>query len=289
MPEWNERDNWWAFINGRPEYEWDPPKRPKKKRRVWDALLGRYVRPDDVDQYEVSYSNMQETRVEYGGNNPLVMGEYAGVVEEGEVEGGSEVKLEEDAEVAATLLPTPHATPQPEVRYRGAEHRQPTMTLLKEMDNVCQSAVCAYHTDRHFVQRYALKLLQFFAHWINRYLDASDTPQQSQQLQLSKPHYITQNHSRWIFALLSRLDDRLLSDELNELRNLARASVRYLKDLKKEVTGEDGSAETRVRTKWVGECADAPMDEAACWITIAAVAEFWGQKDLWMDAEVALR
>ena len=57
MPGWTERDNWWAYVNGRPEYEWDPPRLPKKKRRVWDPDIQRLVRPDDVLQFEVPYTN----------------------------------------------------------------------------------------------------------------------------------------------------------------------------------------------------------------------------------------
>lgn len=104
------------------------------------------------------------------------------------------------------------------------------------------------------------------------------------------PKYITQNHARWIFSLLTRLDDRLLGDELNELRNLARAIIRYLKDIKEGSGGHtDEIGAVSVGTNWVGDVGDAPMDQAACWMIVTAVANFWGQKDLWMDAEVALR
>lgn len=29
MPDKKERDLWWAFLSGRPEREWNPPKKPK--------------------------------------------------------------------------------------------------------------------------------------------------------------------------------------------------------------------------------------------------------------------
>lgn len=32
MPDKQERDLWWAFLEGRPESEWNPPKQPKQKK-----------------------------------------------------------------------------------------------------------------------------------------------------------------------------------------------------------------------------------------------------------------
>jgi hypothetical protein len=29
MPDKKDRDLWWAFLSGRPEEEWNPPKKPK--------------------------------------------------------------------------------------------------------------------------------------------------------------------------------------------------------------------------------------------------------------------
>lgn len=29
MPDKKDRDLWWAFLSGRPEREWNPPKKPK--------------------------------------------------------------------------------------------------------------------------------------------------------------------------------------------------------------------------------------------------------------------
>ena len=32
MPDKKERDLWWAFLAGRPESEWNPPKKPKQPK-----------------------------------------------------------------------------------------------------------------------------------------------------------------------------------------------------------------------------------------------------------------
>lgn len=136
MPEKKERDKWWAFINGRPECEWNPPKkqrnlkgRPGKGMRSWDDSY------DDASQYEVHYEPQdlepQETIV---------------VTERGEI------KVEVSADID-TALPTPSSSPQPDAskgegkidsvqeRARASsirqQPRQPTPSLLKSMDSVC--------------------------------------------------------------------------------------------------------------------------------------------------------
>ena len=142
MPERTERDAWWAFINGCPEHEWNIPKRPKKRKRVWNAETERYVRTDDMDQYEVSYTR---ATVENDGTGDIIKDKGALVYDEyGELVGNvgtnrdepEKVEVEDNAE-AETLLPTPFATPQPEARYKKSSRlRHPTNTLLTEMDSV---------------------------------------------------------------------------------------------------------------------------------------------------------
>ena len=101
-----------------------------------------------------------------------------------------------------------------------------------------------------------------------------------------------------MFALLSRVDEQLTSDELSTLRGLARACIAYIKDLNKnnstsvEVSVdqgvEQGLRKEMTGVRWVGDLADAPLDEKACWMVVAIISDFWGQKDLWMDAENVL-
>lgn len=83
----------------------------------------------------------------------------------------------------------------------------------------------------------------------------------------------TDTHAKWIFTLLSRIDDFISPDDMNLLRNLARACIGLLKHMKKHEIPVDPRM----------------MSETSCWIVISTVAEVWKQRDLWMDAEHALR
>lgn len=62
-PDMKERDLWWAFLAGRPESEWNPPKKPKKQKNVREP---RYDSHGDNygggmrsfrSEYEVQYDN----------------------------------------------------------------------------------------------------------------------------------------------------------------------------------------------------------------------------------------
>ncbi|KAH8118716.1 hypothetical protein DFH11DRAFT_1568843 [Phellopilus nigrolimitatus] len=285
MPEKKERDSWWAFINGRPECEWNPPKKSRKSKpersrhargmRSWDDGA------DELAQYEVSYMDYTE---EPPAPEAFVVNEDGEVAEE---PAGSTGQLLEEA---VEFLPTPFATPQPEVRYRNpgsdpmcqkaqndsGRPQQPTPALLKLMDS-----------------RYCTHLLMYFTHWITQHLEQLESPQPL------PPAYtpLSQNHARWMFALLSRVDEQLSSDEMSNLRSLARACLALIRDLSKNQSRatEDSqpgmdSALSRSGSlgNWVGDAGDAPLDERACWIVVATIADFWGQKDLWMDAESTL-
>ena len=147
MPEKTERDAWWLFMNGNPEHEWNIPKRPKKRKRVWNEETQRYVRTDEMDQYEVSYAtgtademgtseNIQSTVAEE--TQSVILNEHGEILEhEPSIPNGATgVKVEDNSDVEA-LLPTPFATPQPEVLYKkSSKRRHPTSTLLTEMDSV---------------------------------------------------------------------------------------------------------------------------------------------------------
>ncbi|THH12227.1 hypothetical protein EW145_g100 [Phellinidium pouzarii] len=148
MPEKKERDNWWAFINGRPECEWNPPK---KHRKPWqetnshaESMHSWENGTSDLSQYEVSYTNDAPE------SEALVVNEY-GEIEEDMNDIDMEIEAEEIS--AVDSLPTPFATPQPESRYKssnfapelqnvqtqrklGGKLQQPTPTLLKGMDSV---------------------------------------------------------------------------------------------------------------------------------------------------------
>jgi len=115
----------------------------------------------------------------------------------------------------------------------------------------------------------ALHLLKYFTHWINHYVEKSS----------SSPFPPRNSHARWIFSLLSRIDDHISADDMNLLRNLARACLALLQQLiERKLAPSTSVAE---------EVADA-MSKESCWIIIALVVHVWKQKDLWMDAESML-
>ncbi len=123
------------------------------------------------------------------------------------------------------------------------------------------------------VQKYAMHLLMYFGHWIDRRLEQGSLPYTD----------ITQAHGRWIFSLLSRVDDWISSDEISQLRTLARGCMGLV-------------AEGRRRRPPAAREADAGeteedsiiIDERACWMIVTAITGLWGQTDLWMDAESML-
>jgi len=242
MPEKKQRDQWWAFIEGEPQEEWDPPKKPKQpKQNGWHSdRFGGGLR---------GYSD-GASRGEVLNNDPeasLTYEEQAAVPE------------------ASGSLPTPSSTPAPETpavvqaedlaRLAVHSRREPTPSLLQHIDH-----------------RYALHLLMYFTHWINVHFERSDSP----------ALYFTHTHARWIFVLLSRVDDYVSADETSLLRSLARACILLIKDhLTRRPALASGAASPASRI-------DTAMDERSCWLIITAVTGIWGQRDLWMDAEEML-
>lgn len=142
MPDKKDRDLWWAFINGRPECDWNPPKKPKRDR-------------SDRNRYKRGMRSWDDESAHEDTDIPAPASETYVVSEDGEV------VLAEVVDPAKTL-PTPFATPQPEhwptmenlnvkpfgenpsmpapssapiASYNPAP-RKPTPSLLKLMDNV---------------------------------------------------------------------------------------------------------------------------------------------------------
>jgi hypothetical protein len=115
----------------------------------------------------------------------------------------------------------------------------------------------------------------YFTHWINLHLAQPD------QLSLR----INETHARWIFALLSRVDDYISADDTSLLRNLARASLALLRE---STLRRHNAKETLIGGSQATEQDDHCMSERSCWIIITAVAGVWGQRDLWIDADSML-
>jgi Survival motor neuron (SMN) interacting protein 1 (SIP1) len=52
MPEKKERDLWWAFLAGKPESDWNPPKEPKWGSKYSKPRRGMRGFADDTVSYE---------------------------------------------------------------------------------------------------------------------------------------------------------------------------------------------------------------------------------------------
>ncbi|KAI9001354.1 hypothetical protein BD414DRAFT_505092 [Trametes punicea] len=272
MPDKKERDLWWAFLAGRPESEWSPPKKPKPpKVPRWQqraAKKGKALErfADDIhEDAALSYDARESGSVEAGPSNS-----------------GIELDADEPTSVdAAHSLPTPSGTPAPpdtspdvsmvneateKVRESPLVYlpREPTPALMQHIDHVRTLPSLA---------RYAMHLLMYFTHWINLRLEQRSLPLTD----------ITQSHARWMFILLSRVDDWISSDETSLLRNLARACISILVERRRRCAApakEAQAAETAEEANMI--------NDTACWMIISAVTGMWGQKDLWMDAEALL-
>ncbi len=115
----------------------------------------------------------------------------------------------------------------------------------------------------------------YFGHWINLYLEQ---PQHTGSR-------ITETHARWIFVLLSRVDDYVSADETSQLRTLARACMGLLKwSLLPSHDASEGN-----KCSGVGMMNGTHMSAGSCWMVITAVTGIWGQRDLWYDAEDMLK
>ncbi|CAA7260023.1 unnamed protein product [Cyclocybe aegerita] len=242
MPDKRDRDLWWEFLSGKPESQWAPLKASKAKSKR-QPPPGMRAWADEPQR-----SHAATSHAPWHSND------------EGEVE--QVLKLD-----PAESLPSPVATPVPlgyleEHRQPGVgpvagqtsrqsiSPREPTTTLLKLID-----------------ERMALHLLMYFAHWIQQYLN---TPESSVYLPL-------ESHARWMFALLSRIDDYISADDMNLLRNLARACLALLKAIKREQNFQSSPT--------IRPCTEGKMGETSCWIIVTIVAEIWKQRDIWIDAQ----
>lgn len=137
MPDMKNRDAWWAFLTGRPESEWNPPKKPKRQKSV---------RPS---RYE-----------EYGGGMRAFTSEYEVPMHNAELSYGPEDgEVESSATADPTRsLPTPFGTPPLESAGAPANgtsndasssttstasivQPEPTPLLLRDMDHVRKKAM----------------------------------------------------------------------------------------------------------------------------------------------------
>lgn len=116
----------------------------------------------------------------------------------------------------------------------------------------------------------------YFTHWINVHLE-HPTPSSG----------IIESHARWIFVLLSRVEDQISADDMSLLRNLARACLSLLRVLIQERSTPPVSEES-VKLG-LEENSGGFISERSCWIILATIVGVWAQRDLWMDAEDMLK
>jgi hypothetical protein len=250
LPEKKQREQWWAFLEGKLESDWNPPKAPKKDSRQMNSF-GKGMRgfqdADDTDQFmDLPYDNAPRETWQFD--------------DKGQLEKTCTADLSES-------LPTPSGTPLSEIPSASSSLDQPFMsnTLLTDALPSRPSRKPTPTLLQHIDHKYSLHLIMYFTHWINCYLQ--------QKPSSSCP---TEVHAQWIFSLLTKLDDLLSADDMNLLRHLARACIAYLQKISLEENRDHDSDHSLSMTK------------RSCWIIITAVADVWVQSDLWMDVESAL-
>ena len=130
MPDRKERDFWWAFLNGRPESDWNPPKKPKKQNprndrygagpsRIHSNPYGR----DEVDVLDYAVS------MDPAGSLPTPSGTPVPPDRSGEVRPLEDSPMHAQEAPIVTGLPTTLVAPHP------------TPVLLRDIDHVSLSCI----------------------------------------------------------------------------------------------------------------------------------------------------
>ncbi|KAF8076590.1 hypothetical protein FPV67DRAFT_423301 [Lyophyllum atratum] len=245
MPDKKERDLWWGFLAGKPESEWNPFKLPKPT-----AAQRRFSGLAHPHVHAPETPSERKRQESWQTND------------EGEVELVLQVDPSES-------LPTPTGSPTP----TDLGEPGPSMAASSPHTIVYKPREPVPSLLRHIDERMALHLLMYFTHWISLHLQQPDPS--------SRP---IETHTRWIFALLSKVDDHITADDMSLLRNLARACIALLRELLQAKTPlpkpEDSAGTDRD---------GGYMSVRSCWIIVSAVAGVWAQHDLWMDAEDMLK
>ncbi|TBU23505.1 hypothetical protein BD311DRAFT_703794 [Dichomitus squalens] len=252
MPDKKERDLWWAFLAGRPESEWNPPKKPKQPK------------PSRWQQRNQKRQPMSLQEAQEDTPLPYDMGETCLADSVPEVSVPSTATLPSSVGMTGQVgidepLQPPSATSDPAIKTSASVEdgeipliytpREPTPALLQHIDH-----------------RYAMHLLMYFGHWINTRVEEGHLPYTD----------ITEAHARWIFALLSRVDDWISGDETSLLRNLARGCLELMVERRKRPVAEESPEEPPA------------IDERSFWLIVTVIIGIWGQTDLWTDAESML-
>lgn len=118
-----------------------------------------------------------------------------------------------------------------------------------------------------------LSLLHHLPYWFTIPLE-----RQSVDAPSAHPPAIPSLLSQWCFALLAKLDTRLVSDDISTLRTLARASIAAVAMRRLQLSEQTDDQANE------GEDAEQKA-EAGAWTVVNIVAGLWGQTDLWESAE----
>ena len=143
IPDKKERDLWWAFLAGRPESEWNPPKKPKQpKLSRWqqrNLMRGPGVVEEGPDYaslpYDVGESSYVVPETSTALPNPIPSSTASSLSYPHPTPGGNEVL---PAQVPSNPVPGPldaHLLCSP---------REPTPALLQQVDHVrCRFHCCS--------------------------------------------------------------------------------------------------------------------------------------------------
>jgi survival motor neuron (SMN) interacting protein 1 (SIP1) len=144
----------------------------------------------------------------------------------------------------------------------------------------------------------------YFTHWFNLYLGSLDANSNNDD-KTTGTYAPTDIHMRWIFALLTRIDLFCSADEMSCLRNLARACLALISVVRRRKVGSsqpsaddeqtdrttemDTSGAETYTTRLDSSGDHKTLSECSIWVVFCAVTSIWGQRDLWDDADEALR
>lgn len=234
IPEKKDREAWWNFLAGHPESEWSPAARVelRKKSKVAQHTPAVLESLRDASQGIDAVPSRGPNPTETPGDDTQTVA-------------AANLSLQLMVEPSDGNLATPMSSQDTQGPQEDAKPlpREATPNRLRGIDH-----------------RMSIHLLMYFVHWINLHLQNFDDASK----------IITNSHARWILSLLTRVEDTVSADEMNLLRNLARACLGILQTRRGRV-----------------EAAEA-ISDASCWMIFTAVAGVWGQKDLWTDAEAVL-
>ncbi|KAH9927173.1 uncharacterized protein BXZ73DRAFT_49051 [Epithele typhae] len=244
-PDKKERDLWWAFLAGRPESEWNPPKKQKQQK------LSRW------QQHNLKKTAREFEDPSYDAPLPYDLGQSSADLDHQSADFQHHpANGTPDFSDLSTGQPPSTSSTGPRSASSLCLPREPTPVVLQHIDH-----------------KYAIHLLMYFTHWISVRLEEGHLPYTD----------ITQAHARWMFALLSRVEEWISGDETSLLRGLARGCMELMAESRRKVSlaAIPGAVPSEG-----GE--DRFVDEGALWMILTAIAGVWGQKDLWEDAENTL-